>query len=289
MPDIDALRALDAIVTNGGFAGAARQLNRVQSAISYQVRKLEDQLGLQLLDRDGYRVRLTPAGEVMLIEARKVLARVDHMDALARQFVTGWEPRLTLVVDGILPLEATLAALKHLAEERVPTRVQVKVEFLGGVQFRFEKDQADMMLVKDYQARPDLIAQSLPDVGCVLCASVDHPLAQAGSLSLADLQDHVELSVQDSSDQGNDRHMFGAERVFYLSGFEAKRQAILMGLGFGWMPDYLVEEDFRSGRLLELPFVGGGRYRFTPQLVRRAGSPLGRAGTRLADLLTGSG
>lgn len=284
-PDIDALRALDAIVTCGGFAGAARRLNRVQSAISYQVRKLEDQLGLMLLDRGGYRVQLTPAGEIMLIEARKVIAQAEHMEALARRFATGWEPRLTVIVDGILPLEPTLAALKLLAEERVPTRVQVKVEFLGGVQFRFDKDEADLMLVKDYLARPDLHAQPLPDVTCILCASADHPLAAAASVDLPDLQEHVELSVQDSSDQGNDRHMFGGERVFYLSGFVAKKQALLMGLGFGWMPKYLVEEDLRCGRLRELPFVGGRRYRFTPQLVRRANRPLGLAGARLAELL----
>lgn len=287
-PDIDALRALDAVVTCGGFAGAARRLNRVQSAVSYQVRKLENQLGLKLLDRDGYRVQLTPAGEIMLIEARRVIAQAEHMEALARQFATGWEPRLTVIVDGILPLEPTLAALKQLAEERVPTRVQVKVEFLGGVQFRFEKDDADLMLVKDYLARPDLHAEALPDITCVLCASSEHPLAAATSVELADLHGQVELSVQDSSDQGNDRHMFGGERVFYLSGFVAKKQALLMGLGFGWMPQYLVEPELRDGALRELPFVGGSRYGFTPQLVRRTNRPPGLAGARLADLLRGA-
>lgn len=286
-PDIDAIAALDAVVRYGGFARAAERLNKVQSAVSYQVGKLEEQLGLRLLDREGYRVRLTPAGQMILTEGRRLLAMAEHIESLAAQFATGWEPRMLLIVDGILPLDRTLSALKTLADERAPTRIQVKVEFLRGVQFRFEKDHADLMLVKDYEPHPHLQAEALADVDCILCIAPSHPLAVRSAVSLADLHEHVELSIQDSSDQGNDRHMFGGERVFYLSGFVAKKQALQMGLGFGWMPAYLVAEDLRSGALLELPFEGGSRYRFTPQLVHRASQPLGRAGARFAQLLKG--
>lgn len=284
-PDLDSIRALDAVVRHGGLAQAAAQLNRVQSAVSYQIRKLERRLGLALLDRDGYRVRLTPAGEAVLAEGRQLLAQSARLESVARQLAAGWEPRLTVIVDGILPLQQTLAALKQLVDERVPTRVQVKVEFLRGVQFRFEKDDADLMLVKDYQAHPALRTQALPDIGCVLCVARSHALAQARSVSLEDLHGHVELSVQDSSEHGDDRHMFGGERVVYLSGFDAKKQALLMGLGFGWMPDYLVATELRSGTLREVRFVGGSRYRFTPLLVYRIDRPLGRTGSRLASLL----
>jgi DNA-binding transcriptional LysR family regulator len=285
LTDLDALRALDAVVRHGGVAKAAVQLHKVQSAVSYQIRKLEDQLGLRLLERDGYRVRLTAVGEAMLAEGRQLLAMAEHVESVARQFAAGWEPRLTVIIDGILPLEPALSALKTLADERVPTRIQVKVEFLRGVQFRFETDDADLMLVKDYNADPYLLAEALPDVDCVLCVAPSHPLAAARSVLLGALHEHVELSVQDSSGQGDDRHMFGGERVFYLSGFTAKKQALLMGLGFGWMPLYLVQRELQSGALRELRYVGGSRYRFTPQLVHRINRPLGRAGARLATLI----
>jgi DNA-binding transcriptional LysR family regulator len=287
-PDLGALEALDAVIRFGGFAHAAVRLHKVQSAVSYQVRKLEEQLGVPLLDRGGYRVRLTPAGVAVLAEGRRLLAQAEHVASVAQQFSAGWEPRLTIIVDGILPLEPTLAALKTLADERVPTRIQVKVEFLGGVQFRFEKDNADLMLVKDYVAHPSLAAAALPDIECILCVSPTHPLAALRSISRAELQQHVELSVQDSSDQGDDRHMFGGERVFYLSGFITKKQALLMGLGFGWMPRYLVDKELRNGTLRELRYVAGSRYSFTPYFVRRLDAPLGRTGQRLTTLLRGA-
>jgi len=286
-PDLDALQALDAVVRHGGFAKAATALHKVQSAVSYQVGKLETQLGLKLLDRDGYRVKLTRAGEALLSEGRRLLAQADHLAAMAQHYAHGWEARLTMILDGILPLEPTFRALKTLADEGVPTRIQVKVEFLGGVQFRFEKDDADLMLVKDYAGRPNLQAFPLPEVECVLCVSREHALARRRRVALAELHEYVELSVQDSSDRGDDQHMFGGERVFYLSGFIAKKQALRMGLGFGWMPLYLVDKELRSGSLRELRYEGGSRYRFTPLLVNRIDAPLGRTGRRLAELLSG--
>jgi DNA-binding transcriptional LysR family regulator len=214
------------------------------------------------------------------------MAQAEHVAAVAEQFASGWEPRLTMVVDGVLPLEPTLAALKKLADERVPTRIQVKVEYQRGVQFRFEKDAAaDLMLVKDYTPAPTLEASAMPVIECVLCVAPAHPLARRRAVSLAELHDHVELSVQDSSDQGLDQHGFGGDRVFYLSGFITKRQALLQGLGFGWMPTYLVDADLKRGRLRELRFAGGSRYRFTPYLVHRLDAPPGRTGQRLRGLL----
>ena len=288
--DLDALAALDAVVSTGSYAQAAEQLHKVTSAVSYQVKKLEEQLRLPLLDRSGYRVRLTPQGEAVLAEGRRLLLHAHQVEALAQQLATGWEPRLLVVVDGILPQVDTLQALKQLADEGVPTRVQLKIEFLHGVQYRFEKDHADLMLVKDYEPVAQCRALALPEVECVLCVAPGHPLARPGRpATLAELQAHVELSVQDSSERGDDRHMFGGERVFYLSGFMAKRQALLMGMGFGWIPRYLADEPLASGALQELAYEGGSRYRFTPWLVQRLDRPLGRAGQRLVELLAPPG
>ena len=283
--DLNSIEALDSVVRHGGVTRAAARLHKVQSAVTYQIRKLERQLGVTLLDRSAYRVKLTAAGEAVLAEGRRLMAQADHLAALAREFNEGFEPRLTLVVDGILYLDPVLKAMKSLVDSKVPTRVQVKVEFLGGVQYRFDSDSADLMLVKEFTPRVGLQAQALPEVRCVLCAAAAHPLARQRNVSLSDLQEHVELTVQDSSGQGNDRHMFGGERIFYLSGFSTKKEALLMGLGFGWMPEYLVARELRSGRLREVKFVGGSKYAFSPMLVSRRDRPPGRAAMHLIELL----
>ena len=284
--DLGGLEALDAVVKYGSFARAAEHLHKVQSAVSQQVQKLEQQLGVTLFNRAGYRVCLTPSGEGVLAEGRRLLARAEHIRSVARRFSLGWEPVLVVIVDGIVPLGPTLAALRALAAEKVPTRIQVKVEYLSGVQSSFEKNNADLMLVADYTANSYLHEETLPAMDCMLCVAPAHPLAEAKRVTLAELRDHVEISVQHSSEeQGYDRHLFGCERGFYLSSFETKKRALLMGVGFGWMPMYLIQSELKAGTLRELKYVDGSRYRFTPRLVRRADRRLGRTGMRFVELL----
>jgi DNA-binding transcriptional LysR family regulator len=189
-----------------------------------------------------------------------------------------------IVADGILPLVPTLAAVSRLTEQRVPTRVQVRVQFLSGVQACFEDEHGDLMLVADYLANAHLCEEALPEMDCVLCVGKSHRLAGMSAVSLAELQDHVELSVQHAStEQQSDRHLFGCERRVYLSSFQTKLDALLLGVGFGWMPLHLVWEELRSGRLCELPYAGGSRYRFTPRLVYRSDRSLGRAGSLFVE------
>lgn len=289
---LDAIETLEAIQDTGSFAGAAQRLHKVQSAVSYAIRNLEESLGVTLFDRSGHRAQLTDVGRAILDEGRVLLSRARRLETLAARFNDQWEPRLEVVIDGILPVQPILEVLKQLGDEAVPTRMQVKVEFLGGVQDRFEKDRADVMLVKDYTPSTSLIPHRLPEVEAALVCSREHPLARApGPVELSDLHRHVEITVHDSSESRRliNPHLFGGERVFYLSDFLTKKAAILLGLGFGWMPLYLIREELDAGTLCEVPYRGGSRFRFSPSLVHPADRPLGRAGQRFLELLTAAG
>lgn len=286
---LDSLEALEAIDRHGSFAAAAKALHKVQSAVSYSVRQLEDAVGVSLFDRAGHRATLTEAGRAVLEEGRRLLVGARRIETIVTRLRENWEPRVEIVIDGILPMEPIMKALRAMADDAVPTHIQIKVEFLGGVQDRFEKDAADIMLVKDYVRGERLVEHALPDVEVVLVAAAGHPLAEPGrTLSLADLQAHVELTVHDSSESRRiaDARLFGGPRVFFLSDFGTKKQAILMGLGYGWMPAYLVRGEIAAGVLREIAYGGGSHYAFVPRLVHPADRPLGRAGSTFLRLLT---
>jgi len=88
--DLDALRALVAVVDRRGFTRAAEALNRTQSAVSMQVKRLEEMHGARLLDRRPGGVRPTREGEAMLGYARRLLALNDEaVNALGRAKVEG--------------------------------------------------------------------------------------------------------------------------------------------------------------------------------------------------------
>ena len=280
---LDSLEALDAIDRLGSFSAAARELNKAQSAISYAVKQLEQALGVELFDRHGHRAILTDAGRSVLAEGRLLLLRARRLETLADRFSDGWEPQLSVVIDGILPVQPVMRVLRQMIDEGVDTRIQLVVEFLGGVQRRFEEDRADLMLVKDFTPRDTLAAHSLAPMEVVLVAAREHPLAaMPGPLELPDLQEYVELTVFDAR---SNVHLFGGSRVFWLSDFNTKHQALRLALGFGWMPLGLVADDLAAGRLAELPYAPGSRFSFTPRLVHPADRPLGRAGRRFQELV----
>jgi len=76
--DPDLLRTFVAIVDAGGFTQAAKQVHRTQSAVSMQVRRLEETLDRVLFQRDGRGVQLAPDGEALLGYARRLLKLHDE-------------------------------------------------------------------------------------------------------------------------------------------------------------------------------------------------------------------
>ena len=286
--DLDSIRVLKTIVDNGSFAAAAKKLHRAQSAVSYQIRKLEDVLDLQIFDRSEYRAQLTEAGQAILQEGERLLKQAEQVEALARQLNQQWEPTFEVVIDGILEISPIMRALRALIKEGVPTRISLSMEYLDGVQRRFEQNNADLMLVKDFRDSTHLRTTPLPEIECLLCVSPIHPLAGIKSVELSDLQRYVELLVHDSSEQERfQQHQmhFGSERQFFLSDFRSKKSAMEQGIGYGWMPAYLVADDIAAGRLTEVDYKHGSRFCFTPKLVWRTEKPLGRTATRFIELL----
>jgi DNA-binding transcriptional LysR family regulator len=287
---LDQMKTLEAVVRTGSFSAAARELHKAQSAVSYAIQQLESRLGVELFDRSGHRAVLTDAGKAILAEGRKLLEAADRIEDLARRIEGEWEPRLQIVIDGILPQLPIMRALKTLADEGSPTQIQVKVEFLGGVEYRFERDDADIMVVKDYVDRASYFSLALPEIESALVCWSEHPLAERRDVTLGDLHEFVELSIHDSSDADvpADPTSFGGSRIFYLSDFEAKRKALKMGLGFGWLPMYLAEGPLTDGTLVEVDYEAGSRYSFVPRLVYRTTRLPGRTARRFVELLTES-
>ena len=88
--DPDQLRAFVSVVDSGGFTAAARLLNRTQSAVSMQIRRLEETTGSPLFDRGGRRVRITRDGEAFLAYARRLILLNDEaLNAVKRGRVEG--------------------------------------------------------------------------------------------------------------------------------------------------------------------------------------------------------
>src|SRR5437764_1204761 len=98
----EALAMMDVIARTGSFAAAARELGKVPSALTYNVRQLEDALDVLLFDRRSRQARLTPAGEELLAEGRRLLEQMDAVANRVKRVATGWEAQLSIAVDGVI-------------------------------------------------------------------------------------------------------------------------------------------------------------------------------------------
>lgn len=284
---LDQARALDALARAGTFVRAGAALHKRHTAVLYALRTLEEQTGVTLLDRWGYRTRLTAEGERVLEHARRLLAAERDLLAACAEIKTGWEPELSLVFDGIFPVEPILGAAAAIAREGASTRVDVSSEFLAGVERAFVEREATLMIMVLPPTIDGLSVVRLHPIRAVLVAHKDHPLGrQRRTLDAQELASHVLLTVR-----GSDPRLALSTRgiepaiAVRLNDFHAKKAGILAGMGFGWMPEHVVARELERGTLVVLAWEGASEHVFEPRLYYRKGRPLGRAARVVIDRL----
>lgn len=284
--DLVALETLEAVVDCGSVALAADALNKAQSAVSYHLKKIEDQLGIALLDRSGYRLRLTAEGRVFLAEARPVLSRLRDLDQFSKRYTAGWEPELRIHFDGALPTRPLISAIKNLERLGCPTKIDLQVGFLEGVQASFAAQNGDILIAVAMKPPSHFSTVLLPDLELTLCCSANNPLARQMPISQSDLKDSTELVVSnDAGGTGLPTHYFGSRRVFRLCDFRTKLDAIRQGLGFGWLPQYLAQPALTRGELVVLQGRFRNVIRFEPVLAMQAQMPVGPAAEHITQQL----
>ena len=285
---IEQARSFVALAELHSFAKAAKKLNKVHSAVVYSLKTLEDALGVQLFDRSGYRTELTELGGRMLEHCKKLLRSVDDIEVLCASVRAGDNANLSIVFDGLLPATPLLKAVRSVATRHPTTRISLFAEFLGEVEGRYERENADLMITL-VPPKPASGQQTvLRPLSSSLVASADHPLAKLRQPALADLQAHTFLTVRGSDERLNlSTSVLDQSAIFRLSDFHTKRSALLAGMGYGWMPDHLVELDLKRRRLAVIKWgPDRGRHVFRPILVQRGS---GRSLSALVDALASEG
>ena len=108
---LDEWEILQAVVQLGGFAPAAKQLNRSQSTISYAIARLQERIGIKLFETKGRRAHLTELGRVLLADVEAHLAGFHQVEQRAHSLASGGESEVRLSVDSLYPNGRLFAAL----------------------------------------------------------------------------------------------------------------------------------------------------------------------------------
>jgi len=252
---LDSLAVLDAIDRRGSFAGAAEELHRVPSAVTYSISKLEDDLDVILFDRSGHRAELTEAGRELLEEGRHLLSAAVSLEGRVKRVATGWETELRVAVGDLINQRSVLELASDFYNEQSGTRLRFIEEVYGGTWDALVSGRVDLVLGAPaggpsgggYASRP------IGESEFVFVVTPDHPLASMpGPLTSHDIMQYRSVSAADSS-----RHLpprtsglLSGQEVLTVPDMASKYLAQRMGLGIGFLPKSWIKQDVAEGRLV---------------------------------------
>ena len=254
---LEALEVVDAIERRGSFAAAATVLHKVPSAVSYTVQKLEQDLGVTLFQKEGRRAVLTSAGRHLVEQGRHLLLAADELAAGVRQTATGWEPRMRIAVETIVPLPAVLPLVADLQVIQPGVEVSLYTEVLAGTWEALIENRVDLVIggLGDVPGHQGICCEDWRSVKHVFVATPDHPLcAEPEPISVDAVQQYRAIIIRDTSRNSAtlSRGILNQQTAIYVPTMEAKLEAHRLGLGVGYVPQHQVTEDLEVGRLVEL-------------------------------------
>lgn len=252
----DAFRILNAIARARSFAGAARELGMVPSALTYRVRQIEDALDVLLFDRSSRQARPTAAGAELLAQGERLQQEIDAVVNRVKRVASGWEPELTIAVDGALSQSALMELCCDFFGLNPPTRLRVREEILSGTLGALTSGRADLALgvILEPSRAANLQARPLGQIRFVYAVAPHHPLASAREpLSDLDLLKHRGIVVADSVQSGATQSfgLIEGQETFTVASLRTKLDAHLRGLGGGFLPEPIARPYLATGRLVE--------------------------------------
>ena len=185
------LRTIKAIHETGGLARAADSLGITQSALSHQIKGIEDQAGVELFVRRSKPLKLSAAGQRLRAAAERILPEVAALEAEFAGLVQGSTGRMHIAIE----CHACFEWLFPLLEEFRKAWPDVDVDIRPGLAFdalpALRKEQVDLVVSSDPEDIPGVTFLPLFDYEPVFVAAANHPLAQKAYINAEDFRDET--------------------------------------------------------------------------------------------------
>ena len=257
--DLRSLHTLIQVAELGSFTRAGEKLGYSQPTISFQIKQLERDLGIQLFERGGHTVSLTDEG-------RDALAYAQHICRLSQEMTRRAEERQ--VPSGVIRLAmadslcAPLLLGKFQQFRTAYPQVSVHITAAGtNEMFRLlDHNEVDIVCTLDSHIYNNAYVIAHEEkVGVHFVAAAGHPLAQRRSIRLQELLQYpLLLTEKDMSYCRLLHETLARESLEVQPVLETGRADVICRLveedvGLSFLPDYVTEEAVRAGRLVRLP------------------------------------
>jgi DNA-binding transcriptional LysR family regulator len=241
------------------FARAAERCNLSQPAVSHQIRQLEEQVGARLLNRDRRRVSLTVAGDLLLDDARRILAAVDRAQERMRSVTSGAVGRVRLGATETPAFYLLPDLLRQYREAHPRYDMHFEVGTLAGILDRVAANELDMGIIAGRPTLGELQAHRIAPDAFVVIAPPNTAFARKRRLRPTDLRDECWILREEGSDTRRQaeswlrRHRLAPAKMNTFKGSEAVKRAVRAGFGIALVSRLSVDEELKAGRLASLP------------------------------------
>jgi DNA-binding transcriptional LysR family regulator len=283
------LRIFEAVAAYGSMSRAAVELNLTQPAVSMQMKQIEEQIGLPLIEQVGRKLFLTEAGTELRAHAQRFQAQelelkaaMEHFRGLHRGLL-----RLAVVSTANYFLPSLIASL---SQQHPGVQVSLQVSNRESVLAALADNRTDLAITGRPPESDELVAERFLDNPLVVIASPSHPLARTGSLTLQRLsEERLVLREPGSGTRATIERHFAEHGVDYLPGCElntneAVKLAVQAGLGLGVVSAQAIELEIEAGRLTVLQVEGFPIMRGW-HVVHRRGKRMSAVASEFRDLL----
>ena len=267
----EALQMMDTIARCGSFAAAARELGKVPSALTYSVRQLEESLDALLFDRSSRQAQLTDAGRELLAEGRRLLQEMEAVASRVHRVASGWETQLAISVEDILSSSTVFELVEAFCQDcrtqageasgsasapgGAGTRLKLRSDVLAGTWEALVTGQVELAIgVSGEHANPGGIELApLGEMPFIYCVAPHHPLAGVdGPLDYALLVHHRAVAVADTAQRLTPLtvNLLPGQDVLTVPHMRAKLEALVRGLGAGFVPEPMARPHVEAGSLV---------------------------------------
>lgn len=278
---------LHAVIDCDGFTEAANYLHLSQSAISYTLAKLQEQLGVPLLKTEGRKAYITDEGRKLLERSRNLIREAIELEALAENLRMGWNSEICLMVDHNFPTNLLMLALRKFSQFAQDIKITLHEATMHQAEKALRERTADLVISP--QVPSGFTGDALIEVEYVAVAHPAHPLFSLGrSITPADLKRQVQMIIFNSKDfmQNNGKHhSVGCLQPWNVNSFDTAIAALRECLGYAWLPKHRLQDWLARDELRILPLDVESTYKTNLYLVQ--GNSLGsnRGVKKLAEVL----
>ena len=254
------LEVLAAIKEQGTLTQAAESLNLSQSALSHSIKKLEGLLNTPVWQKEGRSLRLTNAGEQILILANRVLPQFKHTEHLLRQIAGGEMGSLRIGMECHPCYQWLLKVIEPYLEKWPEVDVDVKQEFQFGGLGALHNYEIDLLVTPDPIFKPNMTFIPVFDYEHRLVVSSTHPLAKQDSVMPEDLNEEVLLSYPVDPERLDIFSQFlnpakcAVKAHKTIETTEIMLQMVAAGRGVTALPGWLVDEFAKTMAIKSLRF-----------------------------------